>query len=211
VRRWAILALFLVALGLVGVIVDLVARSFVEGRVEDEFADGTRIRVEDADFSIDSFPFLGRLAAFGEVSATLHLEGIMEQGVAIDAFDLEVDGLVFDRGSAFNGDVEVTGLDRATTSLTLTEATIGELVGTPVAISADGTVSAAGVTAQAVMEGDDLVLTGAGVRAVVPVRLPRYLPCDPAVEPADGSVTLSCTTEELPPVVNQVIGEVTGR
>ena len=111
---------------LVLVVLDVVAKGFVEARVEDEFRNGGRIQVEDADFAIDSFPFLARMAAFGEVSATLHLEGIQERGVTIDAFDLEVDGLVFDRVSAFNGDVQVTDLDQATTTVTLSEGTIAD-------------------------------------------------------------------------------------
>ena len=146
---------------------------------------------------------LVRLGAFGEVDASLHLEGIQEQGVAIDRFDLEVDGLVFDRTSAFNGDVRVNGLDRATTSITLSEGTIGELVGVPVDISADGTITAGGVSVQADMINGALAL---GTTAV-PVRLARFLPCAPEVALADEAVTLTCVTDELPPVVNRVLGE----
>lgn len=204
----------LLVLLLVLVVLDVVAKGFVEARVEDEFRNGGRIQVEDADFAIDSFPFVARMAAFGEVSATLHLEGIQERGVTIDAFDLEVDGLVFDRVSAFNGDVQVTDLDQATTTVTLSEGTIGDAVGIPVDVAADGTVTAGEVTVTPAMEGGELVLTGEGVgRTAVPFPIARFLPCDPevAVWPGQDEVTLTCVTEQLPPVVNRVLGEAGAR
>ena len=82
----------------------------------------------------------------------------------------------------------------------------------PVDIAADGTVTAGGVTAQAAMEGGELVLTGDGLGpVVVPIRLGRFLPCDPEVAVADEQVTLTCVTDELPPVVNRVLGEAGAR
>lgn len=211
-RRLLVTVGFLLVLFVLYVVLDVVAKGFVEGRVEEEFVKSDRLAVEDASFVIDSFPFLGRLAAFGEVSATLELDGVQEQGVTIDRFRLEVDGLVFDRTSAFSGEVQVTDIDQATTSISLTEGTVGELVGVPVDISADGTVTAGGVTVQATMADEGLVLEGGGVSPVtVPLRLGRYLPCGPTVAVTDEEVTLSCVTETLPPIVNRVLGEASAR
>jgi hypothetical protein len=208
VRKLGFTVGLLLALLLVLVVLDVVAKGFVEARVEDEFRNGGRVEVQQVDFAIDSFPFLVRLGAVGEVSATLHLGGIEERGVSVDAFDLEVDGLVFDRVSAFNGDVRVTDLEQATTSISLSEATVADLVGVPVDIAADGMVTAGGATAQAAMEGRELVLTGEGLgRVPVPIRLSRFLSCDPEVAVADEQVTLTCVTDELAPVVNRVLGE----
>lgn len=207
-RRLIFVGVTLVVLLLGYLVVDVLAKGFVEGRVEDEFRDNPRLAVEDASFAIDSFPFLFRLAAFGEVSATIELEGIQEQGVTIDRFTLDVDGLVFDRMSAFNGEVEATDLDQATAALELSEGTISELVGLPVDITDGGQVTAGGVTIQATMAGDDLVLEGDGFSAVtVPLNLGRYLPCAPETSVVDGVVHLSCVTDELPRIVNRVIGE----
>jgi hypothetical protein len=154
---------------LVLLLLDVVARLYVQRRVEREFRSASQVDAESVDFSIDSFPFLGRLLAQGEVSATLRLEGIEEQGVRIDEFTVEVDELEFDRDRAFNGEVEVTGLDRAT------------------------------VTAR--FEGI----------AVEPqsVALPDYFPCRAEVEVGPEATVLSCTTDELPAVVNDVIGRAT--
>jgi hypothetical protein len=212
VRRLVVLGLLLLGFVAAYVVLDLVAKGFVERRVEDEFVDGDRIQVEEASFAIDSFPFLVRLGAYGEVSATLHLGGIREQGVAIDAFDLEVDGRVLDRTSACNGDVQVTGLDRATTTVSMSEGTIGELIGIPVDVAGDGSISAGGATVQAELAGGDLVLTGEGIDTMtVPIRLSRFLPCDPDLTVGDEQLTLTCVTDDLPPIVNRVLGEASER
>ncbi len=207
-RRLIVVGLVLVSLVLLYLVVDVIAKGFVENRVADEFESRPRLQVENASFAVDSFPFLFRLAAFGEVSATLELEGVQEQGVTIDRFTLDVDGLVFDRSSAFNGEVEATDLDQATAAVELSEGTIGDLVGVPVEISDGGQVTAGGVTIQASMVGEDLVLQGEGFDPVtVPLNLGRFLPCSPETQVVDGVVQLSCVTEELPPIVNRVIGE----
>ncbi len=207
-RRLVITGVVLVVLVVGYLVLDVLAKGFVEGRVEDEFRDNPQLQVEDASFAIDSFPFLFRLGAFGEVSATLELDGVQEQGITIDHFSLDVDGLVFDRMSAFNGQVEATDLDQATAAIDLSQGTIAQIVGVPVEITEGGQVTAGGVVIQASMEGDDLVLSGDGFSPVtVPLNLERYLPCAPETEVLDGLVHLSCVTEELPRIVNRVIGE----
>jgi hypothetical protein len=209
VRRLAISAAVLVVVIGFLVVIDLLAKGFVEGRVEEEFTSGTQLQVEDASFAIDSFPFTGRLLAFGEVSATLELDGIQDRGVTIDRFTLDVDGLVFDRLSAFQGEVQATGLDRATASLELGASAISDVVGLPVEIRDDGTVTAGGATIQASIDGNDLTLAGEGFAPVsVPLNLRRYLPCAPEAEVLDGLVRLSCSTDQLPRIVNRVLGEV---
>ncbi len=200
------LAIGLAVLLLVLLVVDFVARAFVQGRVESEFRDANRIQAEGVDFSIDSFPFLGRLGLLGEVSATLRLEDVVEQGVTIDEFELEVDGLNFDRDRAFRGEVLVTGLDRARAAVRFEQETVSELFGVAVEFG-DGTATAGGVAVQASLAGDQLTLGAQGVGQVtltVPVQ--RYVPCDPEVVFREGVVEASCTTTQLPPIVNQVLG-----
>jgi hypothetical protein len=201
------LAVVLVGLVLVYLVVDVLTKSYVEGRVEDEFRDQSQLQVQDVSFGIDSFPFLAELAVSSTVSATLELEGIEDHQLTIDRFTLEVDGLEFDRASAFNGEVKATGLDQATASMDLGPSAISDVVGVPVEIGDDGQVSANGVPIQATMEGEDLVLQGAGMTVTVPVNVQRYLPCTPGIEVRDDLVHLSCTTDQLPRIVNRVIGE----
>jgi hypothetical protein len=212
VRRLVFTGLGLLVLVLAYLVFDVVAKGFVEGRVEDEFEQNPRLDAEAVSFAIDSFPFLFRLAAFGEVSATLEVDGIQDEGLTIDRFTLDVEGLTFDRRSAFSGDVEATDLDRATASVELGEQTISDLVGVPVAISEGGRITANGSPVQAQVDGGSLVVSGEGFDPVtVPLDLSRYLPCSPDTEVLDGLVRFSCVTEDLPPVVNRVIGEAIGQ
>lgn len=201
-----VLLAVVVSLLLIALVVDVGARVLTERRVEDEFLADPRLDVDRVSFSVDSFPYVGRLAALGEVSATLRLEQVVQLGVRVDEFTLEVDGLAFDRGAAVRGEVVVTGLDRATTSIRMTEGTLGALLGVPVSIGLDGTVTAEGVVAEASVEGGDLVLSGAFGTVTVPVPLGRYLPCEPSVEVVDDAVVARSATDTVPPVVNRVLG-----
>jgi hypothetical protein len=132
VRRLLLVAAVLLAVVLLFLVVDVVAKGFVEGRVEDEFVDSDQIEVQSASFSIDSFPFLFDLLASSKLSATLELEGIEDRGLTIDRFEMSVDDLEFDRASAFGGDVEVTGVGHVTASMELGASAISDLVGLPV-------------------------------------------------------------------------------
>jgi hypothetical protein len=209
VRKLLALVVVLVGLVLAYLVIDVLTKGIVEGRVENEFRDASQLEVQDVSFSIDSFPFLAKLLVSSEVSATLELEGIEDRGLTIDRFTLDVDGLTFDRMSAFNGEVKATGLDQATASLDLGASAISDVVGVPVEIRDDGTVTAGGVTIQATMSGDDLVLQGGGFApGSVPVNVRRYLPCTPETEVRADLVHLTCTTDQLPRIVNRVLGGV---
>jgi hypothetical protein len=207
VRRLLWVATVLVALGLTYLVVDLLTKSYVEGRVEDEFRGAAQVEADEVSFSMDSFPFLAKLAFSSEVSATLELEGVEDRGVTIDRFILEVDALTFDRDSAFAGDVEVTGVDQATVSLDLGASAISDLIGLPVEIRGDGTVLVDGVDAQVTMDGDALSVQG----ATIDLNLQRYFPCSPEVDVQDDFVHLGCTTDELPRIVNRIIGQAINR
>jgi hypothetical protein len=205
------LLLLVVGLVVAYVLLDLAARSFVSARVEDEFRESGRVQADDIGFRIDSFPFLLGLGISGELSATLHLEGVPEQGVTVDEFELELDGLRFDRDRAFRGHVLATSVDEATATLRFEEGTLSELLGVAVDIE-EGSAQANGQPVDARMDGEDLVVGTEGVGEVtVPLATGRYLPCDPTVRFEPGVVELSCTTERLPPIVNQVIGQAVGR
>jgi hypothetical protein len=204
VRRLIGVVAVLVALLLLYLVVDLVAKGYVEGRVAQEFEDSEQLQVEDASFSIDSFPFLFRLAAYGEVSATLELEGVQDHGLTIDRFDLSVDGLRFDRVSAFAGDVEATDVEEATASIDLGASSVSDVVGLPVELREDGTVLVDGTPAEVTMTDDGLVVQG----VTVPLNLRRYFPCTPEVDVRQDLVHLACTTDRLPRIVNRILGEV---
>lgn len=197
------LGLVLVGLAAAFVLIDVGLRLYVQYRVEAEFRNAAQVPADGVDFSIDSFPFVGRLLAFGEVSATLRLREVGDQRIGrIDEFEAEVDGLVFDRDQAFRGEVLVTGLDRATVRATIEQDTLSELFGVPVELRQ--------VQAQVTDGGLVFTVPGVGEQAVsLPAR--DYFPCDPSISVSDAAVELACTTTDLPPMVNQVIGRATRR
>lgn len=204
-RRLLLVVAVLLAVVLVFLVVDVIAKRFVEGRVEDEFLESDQIEVQDAEFSVDSFPFLWDLLASSQLSATLELEGVEDrQGVTIDRFTMSVDDLTFDRASAFSGDVEVTGVGEVTATMELGASAISDVVGLPVEIRDDGTVLVGGNAAQVSMDGNALVVEG----VTVDLSLRRYFPCEPEVDVGDDVVSFSCTTDRLPRIVNRIIGEV---
>jgi hypothetical protein len=194
----------LLALLLLFLVVDLVAKGYVENRVADEFVDSDQIDVQDASFSIDSFPFLVDLLVASKLSATLELEGIEDRGLTIDRFEMSVDDLAFDRASAFAGDVEVTGVGEVTATMELGASAISDLVGLPVEIQGDGTVLVDGNPAEVTMDGDTVTIQG----VTIDLSLRRYFPCTPDVAVEEDLVRLSCTTDRLPRIVNRIMGEV---
>ena len=203
-RRLLLVVAVLAAVILLFLVVDVVAKGFVEGRVEDEFVSSDEIEVQDASFSIDSFPFLWDLLVSSKLSATLELEGIEDQGLTIDRFEMSVDDLTFDRASAFAGDVEVTGVGEVTAALELGASAISDLVGLPIELRADGTVLVDGAPAEVGIEEDALIVQGSSI----PLNLRRYLPCPPVVAVQEDLVLLTCETDRLPRIVNRIIGEV---
>lgn len=202
--------LFLLAGLLVAyLILDYAARAFVASRVEAEFRDADRVQADGVDFSINSFPFLARLGLLGEVSATLELQDVGQDGATLDAFVVEIDNLVFDRDRAFHGHVLVSGLDRATVTARLEQDTLSDLLGVPVDLPRGGRAADFGIELQVADEG--LVIIAGGRQEVISFPAADYFPCDPDVEFHPGRLELTCSTEELPPIVNQVIGQAARR
>jgi hypothetical protein len=190
---------------------DIATKTFVEGQIEQEVQSAPDLEVADVEASISSFPFLGKLAASGEVdSFTIDLIDIATPQLAIAELSITGDGIQFDRNGLFQGDVRVEGVDEATASLTLTDIAVSEAIGVQVGFAPGSvTVTSNGVTVQAQASVVDGVLTfstdGVGT-FTLDVSVPEYLPCAPNAVAEQGSVTLSCTASELPPVVFEALG-----
>lgn len=192
------------------VIVDVAARVAVERVAEQELRDEERLQAGSVDASVDAFPFLGRLALAGETSFSVRLDDVTEGGVTVDRIELDVDGLVFDRGEALDRRVRVDEVDRVRASVVFEEQTISEAAGVAVELE-PGRASVPGVpgspTAEVSVAGRSLRL-GVPTLGAVTLELPSagYLPCEPGVTVDQGRVELSCTTDALPPVVNEALG-----
>ena len=202
-----------VALVVALVIVDVAARVAVERIAERELARNPELQVEGADAQIRSFPFVGRLLVSGETSFTVTLEGVVEQGVRIDEFSVDIDGLVLDRRGVVDGRVQINSIAEAEVRLLFTQESVSDLAGVDVAFE-PGQATIVGLpgspSAGTQVAGGNLVLSVEGTPVgAMAIPSTTFLPCEPSVEIIEGAVQLSCRTDTLPAVVNDALGRVT--
>ncbi|MGH9247819.1 MAG: LmeA family phospholipid-binding protein [Acidimicrobiales bacterium] len=198
------------------VALDLVARVFVEGQVEAS-AERELERVAAVDAGVGSFLFLPFLLARGEVSRfSLRLSDVVDQQIELAELDIDVRGIELDRGSLFDESrVRITGVDEVTMTAVIDESSIGRFVeplGATLELEPGRVrVSALGRTAEADVrfEGRSLVI-GAGPIGEVSIPLPstEVMPCEFEARVADGQVEMTCTGDELPPLVVRAIGSI---
>lgn len=201
--------------------VDLLVQALLERQIAQEVEDSPEIDVANVEASIDSFPFLWRAAADGEVSSfTIDLFDIRDERLDVRELSITGDGIRFDRNELFGGTVRVRDVDSATASLTLTQEAVSDAVGVPVVFGPGsiGVETPAGtVTTTARVVDGVLSFEAPGVGTLtLDLPLQEYLPCPPSAEAQQGVVVLTCTADELPPVVlealsSQQVGAPTGR
>ena len=203
--------IFLLVLLLVLVVLDIGTRLFVENRIEREVERSEELDISGSDATVHSFPFLGRLVANGEVDRfTLRLDDVATGTVTLASFELDVDDVTFDRSNLMNSEVEIDDIGTATVTATIDEETASEVVGLPVtlaegevAVTVNGQQLAAGVDTS-----EEAIVLAVPSEEIPPIPIPEndYLPCAADVTVGDGEFSLSCTVEELPPVIDQAIG-----
>jgi hypothetical protein len=211
VRALRNLGIFVLVLLLVLVVLDFATRFFVENRIEREVDNADALDIGGADATVNSFPFLGRLAATGEVDHfTLTLTDVQTETVPLGSFRLEVDDVTFDRSNLANSQVEIDDIGSATVTATIDEATASEVVGAPVtltegevAVTLNGQSQPAGVD---LGDGTLVLSVPAGDIPAIPIPRNDYLPCAVEVTVEDGEFSLSCTVDDLPPVIDEAIG-----
>jgi len=191
--------------------IDIATKTFVEGQIEQEVQDAPELQVADVEASIDSFPFLGRAAASGEVSSfTIDLFDITDERLDIAELSITGDGITFDRNDLLQGTVRVRDVEQATATLTLSQEAVSQAIGVTVvfgpgtigAQTAAGTVS----TTATVVDGV-LTFEAPGVGTLsLDLPLEGYLPCPPTAEAQQGQVLLTCTADALPPIVLDALG-----
>lgn len=197
-RRLLLVVLAIVVLVLV--LGDGAAKRYAESTIE------TSVRrdvegVDDVDAAISSFPFVGRLLVQGKVShIELTLHEVVGHRIPVEEVRLSVDGLELDQGRLLDGDVEVTDVDHVRVEAVVTRENVETVLGplTDVAFAlADGTT---------LRVRDGQVELGAGVSFPLPGS--NLLPCDASATIDDGEVRITCTSENLPPVVLDAIGSL---
>lgn len=206
------LAIFLVVLLVVGGVADLGIQKLLENRIEAEIEEADRtVDVGNVVANIDSFPFLLRLGARGEVDHfSLRLEELVTSGVTFSVLQVDVDGVTFDRSVLLNASVQVQRLERASIKAEITEAAASEAVGVPVTFTpGTATVQVAGQPrpAEVTMANGDITLAAEGVgQLTITLSETNYFPCEPEVSVKQAKVVLRCSSTELPPALRPFIG-----
>lgn len=133
--------------------------------------------------SIDSFPFLGRLAVTGRIERlTVHQGPVEANGIRFAGVDVDLRGVRIDRGRLVrNRAVELDGIDRGTVRATIAFAELGRLA---------GEVLTGGVRI------DDGVLVIGDVRIDL-LGVP-LVPCATRLRFEGASVVLTCTIQDPP-------------
>ena len=206
------LAIFLVVLLALGAAADVGLRLLLANRVEAEIEGADRqIDVSGVEAEVGSFPFLPGLVLGGEVNhLSLRLDDLVTPGVTFDEFEIDVEGLTFDRSVLFNAQVQVQDLDRAVIRAEISEANASEAVGVPVTFTPEGvSVQVAGQArpATVALAGGELTLAAQGVgELVVPISEGEYFPCTPEAQVRQAKVVLRCTADSLPAVLRPYVG-----
>lgn len=193
----------------VGGVADAAARSSAEAQVEATVA-AQVAGAAGVSASIESFPFLPRLLGSGRAGdVTLRVERVAGAGVTLADVRIAATDVVLDRDALLPGfDVEVRDIDEARVSALIGEGELSRLLGVPLEVSPGSlavTVRGQQVTADARVEGDELVLDLGRLPALrVPVPRSPLVPCTGTVRLVDGAVELSCTVQDVPPALVRV-------
>jgi hypothetical protein len=204
-------ALVILVVGLVGL--DFVARAWVESQV----ANATHRRISgvaSVDVSIDSFPFLGRLAAAGQIShITMRLDEVAGQPVDVRTLRVDVHDLELSRSVLLGkAHVQLTGVRLVRLTAVITQDALRKLTRADIQIS-DGRIAITGgghtVTAEVSVVNGRLRFKVDPLPAfTVPLPTTELLPCHVQVTARDGELDLTCTTTKLPPIVVRAVGSV---
>jgi len=182
---------------------DVASRRWAEGELAKRIeasAPGSHATVH-----VNSFPFLGRLAASGSVvKITAHIDRVAGTTLPFAFFTLEVDGVKVDRNTLIQDQkVKLQSIQRGVVRAEITEAALSSAVGEPVHLG-DGTVQVdvhgATVTARIAVVNNRLVISGPVSIGVTIPKLPM-LPCAVTATVHPGRLDVSCEVHDIPPAL----------
>ncbi len=197
----AILAILVVAAGIADVVIRHHVEQAVAARIDD------RVPGAHAQVSISSFPFVGRLATSGNVPTLhAHVIGVQAGPLALDTVDVVVHDVRISRGQLVRNKVQLDSIREASITAVVSQASLDHQVGLPITLGA-GTVGVAGVQVPA-----HVAVVNNRVEIQVPplppisvvIPLTSLLPCIGNASVSAGLLTLTCTTDRLPPALSTV-------
>lgn len=186
-----------------------VADVVIRHRVEHAIADQIDMQVpgSHASVAISSFPFLGHLAVSGDVpKLTAHVTGVQAGPLTLDTVDVVVTDVNVARGQLVHGKVALRSIRRADVTATVSQASIDRQIGLPVTLGA-GTVGIGGLQV-----GAGVAVSANRVQIQVPplppvsitIPVTKLLPCVGGASITPGELVVTCTTDQLPPVLENL-------
>lgn len=153
---------------------------------------------------IESFPFVPRLLAAGEVARIrLAATEVTVEGLTMARVALDLHGVALDRDRLLSEqELVLASLDRGTATVEVTQAELSQRLGVDVTLeSGRARVEVAGqtVTATASVSDNTLRLAVSGL-SVPALRIPRLplVPCVADAEILPGRIRLSCSVDQVP-------------
>ncbi|MDQ2728381.1 MAG: hypothetical protein M3Y91_11085 [Actinomycetota bacterium] len=205
-RKLIVAVLILAVVVVAASIADVVVRHHVESAIATQIDD--QVPGSHAEVNISSFPFVGHLAASGQVpSLTAHVTGVEAGPVALDTVDVVVHDVRVARSQLLQGKVQLESIREADITAQVSQASLDHQIGLPITIGA-GTVGLAGVQAPAhlAVVNDRIDIQVAPLPAIsITIPLTNLVPCIGAASLSPGHLTVTCTTNHLPPALDHVV------
>lgn len=182
---------------------DVFVRTWAEGQLEARIEERLQ-RQGGVDVTLEGFPFVGRLLAFGEVEGLqVRLDEVARQGLTFATIGVDLQGIALDR-QAFISDrkVQLEDLDSGGAFAEITQEELSRVLGATVTLQPGrATVKAAGRTATASVTIRDgrVVLIPDGLPPLS-VAIPKhaFLPCAAKGTVLQGRLRVSCSVTTIP-------------
>lgn len=198
-----VLALLVVGLSIVDVVVRHRVQTIIADKI-DQQVPGARSTV-----SISSYPFLGHLAVSGGVPAvTAHVTGVQAGDLALQLVTVVANDVTVDRNQLLHGTLTLRSIRSISVTATITQATLDAQLGVPVTLG-DGTVGLYGmeVPANLTVSGQRLELHVPPLPSVhLDIPTASLLPCLGGAHVSPGVLTVTCTTTQIPSVLQGISG-----
>jgi hypothetical protein len=183
---------------------DLYARHWADGQLQRRIAAAVP-EARNVSASIQSFPFVGRLAWSGEVQGvSAHAGPVTEGRITFDRIDVALRGVRLDRNALLRDQlVRLLGIDSGLVSAVITDQELSQaLGGIPLTLTPgrlEATLNGVRVTAVVSLTNNELRLAAPG-RAVISLQIPtnKILPCSASAQVLNGRLLLTCVLTAVP-------------
>lgn len=175
-----------------------------EARVEDRARRATKSASVEAD--IGAFPVVARALALGEVARVdITWFGVEVGAIQATSLHLHLNGVGFDRGGLFGGELEIEGVESGDVRLLIPPSQLSRLLGTEVRIHGGALrvrpTADTDVEVQASATSQGLVLTAPGIGPVAAELGGANIPCAPKTSIEGSNLVLTCSFRGLPPIL----------